>query len=617
MFEELKKDKSKQTLLFEEEIKAKENQIEHLKETKRKIQSPEQKPFIWDIDFSEIFGDKGGFDIVIGNPPYIRQEKIAPPNKLKAEVTLEDKREYKEKLLRSIQVHYPFIKKLDKKSDYYIYFYFHGLSLLNEKGTFCFITSNSWLDVGYGKDLQEFLLKYCHVKAIYDNEAKRSFEHADVNTIIALFGSPQILKGGNDWPALKEMTRFAMFKRPFEESVNTKNLFAIEKADSIHKAESYRVYPVKQEMLLEEGWEQPEDEEGVTESSDRVDKVLSAILGTKTPPSGKAIKKPSTLLKEKFIIGKYAGNKWGGKCLRAPDIFFTILEKGKGKLVRLGYIAEVRRGITTGCNEFFYLDEAAIKEWKIEKEFLKPIIKGPKECKYIHIKPEDLKFKIFMCHKDKKDLKGMNALNYIEWGETSKIDSEGKETGQFHERPSCKSRQRWWDLGKRRKPDYIFPCGIGDIYRVFRNEFVLADKRLYEIYSDKKELIGPLNSAVFFLFLEVNSRTGLGDGLLDLTVYEVEKALILDVSNIGKKHKEDLIEKVDGISSRIIKNIFVEYGINPARPIREQKPNPLSDRKALDDIVFDTLGLTETERNEVYWAVCELVKNRFEKARSM
>jgi multidrug efflux pump subunit AcrB len=60
-------------------------------------------------------------------------------------------------------------------------------------------------------------------------------------------------------------------------------------------------------------------------------------------------------LQEKFITGKYEGNKWGGKYLRAPDIFFTILEKGKGKLVRLGDIADVRRGFTTGCNEFFYL----------------------------------------------------------------------------------------------------------------------------------------------------------------------------------------------------------------------------------------------------------------------
>jgi len=56
------------------------------------------------------------------------------------------------------------------------------------------------------------------------------------------------------------MTRFVMFKKPFEEAVNTKNLFNIETADSIHKTESYRVYPVKQEALLEEGWEQPEEQ---------------------------------------------------------------------------------------------------------------------------------------------------------------------------------------------------------------------------------------------------------------------------------------------------------------------------------------------------------------------
>ena len=43
----------------------------------------------------------------------------------------------------------------------------------------------------------------------------------------------------------------------------------------------------------------------------------------------------------------------------------------------------------------------------------------------------------------------------------------------------------------------------------------------------------------------------------------------------------------------------------------------LPDRKALDDIIFDILGLTEDERREVYWAVCELVKSRLQKARSV
>jgi methylase of polypeptide subunit release factors len=583
-------------------------EIESLINLKNRLQTPEQKPFIWDIDFAEIFGDKGGFDIVIGNPPYIRQEKIAPPNTLRAEVTLEDKREYKDKLLRSIQVHYPFVKKIDKKSDYYIYFYFHGLSLLNEKGIFCFITSNSWLDVGYGKDLQEFLLKYCHVKAIYDNEAKRSFEHADVNTIIALFGPPQISKGGNDWPVLKEMTRFVMFKKPFGEAVNTKNLLNIEKADSIHKTESYRVYPVKQETLLEEGWEQREEEEEVTESADRTDKVLAAILGTKTPSSGKVTKKPASLLREKFMTGKYEGNKWGGKYLRAPDIFFTVLEKGKEKLVRLGDTAEVRRGITTGCNEFFYLDEAAINKWNIEKEFLKPVIKGPKECKTILIKPDDLKFKVFMCHKDKKDLRGTNALKYIEWGEASRKDSQGKEIGQFHKRPTCKGRMRWWECVDL-KGNMFWVKETNDRLGVFLSDnYMLCDCRLYFAGGDVK-LQNSVNSTVFGLISEILSRGGLGEGAKSLMVYEVNNLLTLDPALMKTNHL--LLKKRD------LKSIFEECGINSDRPIREQKPNPLPDRKALDDIVFDILDLTQEERDEVYWAVCELVKNRLEKARSV
>lgn len=55
---------------------------------------------------------------------------------------------------------------------------------------------------------------------------------------------------------------------------------------------------------------------------------------------------------------------------------------------------------------------------------------------------------------------------------------------------------------------------------------------------------------------------------------------------------------------------------DPKQPIRSQKPDPLLDRKALDGIIFDILGLTQAERDEVYLAVCELVKNRLEKAKS-
>lgn len=617
MFEDLKKEKPEQKILFEKEVKQKENEIEYLRDTKRRIQTPEQKPFVWDIDFAEIFGDKGGFDIVIGNPPYIRQEKIAPPNKLKAEVTLEDKREYKEKLLRSIQVHYPFIKKLDKKSDYYIYFYFHGLSLLNDKGTFCFITSNSWLDVGYGKDLQEFLLKYCHVKAIYDNEAKRSFEHADVNTIIALFGPPQISKGGNDWPALKEMTRFVMFKRPFEESVNRKNLLAIEKAEAVHKAVSYRVYPVKQEMLLEEGWEQPEGESsefGVQSSKAKnpppspfskggLNSPLSRGVRGVSPTLAKGGKGGFGLLQEKFITGKYEGNKWGGKYLRAPDIFIKIVKENAQKLKFLHELARYDYGIKTGKVKFFYLDKERIDTFGIEPQYVMPMVTSSRSIQGIEIEEPD---EVFYCHDSEKNLKGTGALKYIKWGEKNGMN----------EGPSVESNRPYWYSINGEFIDFLLLRFWDKRFftPIAKRKMLSADNFFYgKFYDDTDIGNAQLNTTFFFLQIELLGRTNQGEGVLNTYGPDFKWIKLVD----NKLFPKNFYDAFRNLCRRDVKDIFIECGFNKTRPIREQKPNPLPDRKALDDIVFDILGLTENERNEVYWAVCELVKNRLQKARSV
>ena len=66
------------------------------------------------------------------------------------------------------------------------------------------------------------------------------------------------------------------------------------------------------------------------------------------------------------------------------------------------------------------------------------------------------------------------------------------------------------------------------------------------------------------------------------------------------------------------KSIFTECGIDPESdvPIEEQEPHPLPDRRAIDDVVFDALGLDEEERKDVYRAVCRLVWDRISKAKS-
>ena len=548
-----------QTQRTKPDIVKKQQELVRVQEALLKLRSANQVlskqkvvPFVWDMAFIEIFeGDKKGFDIVIGNPPYVRQEKIHDPALSFEKITKENKSEYKNKLAQAVEAIWPYTFsynpakwELNKKSDYYIYFYFIGLSLLNEKGSFCFITSNSWLDVGYGSDLQRFLLTRGKVKLIIDNQVKRSFKSADVNTIIALLGFP-IDSGLKHKESLEHHVRFVMFKVPFEQGLSPVIWEEVEEVSEKKATEEYRVMVKPQSELLETGLD---------------------------PDSG-----------------VYAGDKWGGKYLRAPDIYWVIMEKCKDKLVRLGDIAEVRRGITTGANEFFYLDEEKIKQWGIEEEFLKPVIKSSRECKGIKIDKSKLSLYLFYCHEPKAKLKGTRALEYIKWGENQ----------YFSERPSCNSRRYWWNVGERNIAPIINPCSFSDISRTFLNDGVHCDKRLYEIYPKTEERILPLlyslNSTLTTLFLELGSRTGLGEGLIDLTVYELANCFVYLVDDI-----KEAIKQVEILSSRKIYPIDQELS-------RE-------DRIIFDQLIFSELGFNEEDIRKFYNSVLDMVQNRLKRA---
>lgn len=552
----------------------------------------EKDYFLWELDFLEVFAQNGGFDIVIGNPPYVRQELIAPPLENQNDYTEEEwrelKKQYKEKLIKSVQKLWNGGLKIDRKSDLYVYFYYLGLSLLKPNGIFCFINSNSWLDVGYGAGLQEFLLKRMHPLMIIDNLKKRSFKQADVNTVIVLIKRPEQVP---DDYSLK----FVAFKKPFEDVISAgviNRIYSIEKPT--FDDQDFRLYPKARKELLLEGVEVPEDDELALEH------------------------KPENL--------PYVGNKWGGKYLRAPEIYFKILEKGKDKLVRLGDIAEVRFGIKTGANEFFYLKpvdltvkqvveiseknpDALIRvrngagwEGEIEAQFLKPVIKSPKELKTIIVRVEDLNFLVFMCHRSKRELKGTKALEYITSGEKKK----------YHLRPTCRSRERWWDLGII---DYqiVFPSTHNPAWAVFKNEdCYYMDKVFYGIRTkDYINIWSCLNTSLALFQAEFYGYSLVGGGGSFITVEDLGKILI------NNHYTEEMIESCSKLARREYQPIFIELGFDPNKPIREQEPRPLPDRKALDDMVFDALGLTEEERKEVYWAVAELVKNRLEKAKNV
>jgi hypothetical protein len=290
---------------WQKQIETLTKELDQLSDARTALKTARDVPFVWDIAFVEIFeGEKEGFDIVIGNPPYVRNESIASPGKPKEEQSKAERTAYKQALARQVYEAFPVFfsynhakdkaaRPMDLSADLYVYFYFLGLSLLNEKASLCFITSNSWLDVAYGTDLQEFLLKNSHIKLIIDNQARRSFATADINTVITLFSPPIYKLNGS----LNSPARFVMFKVPFEHVISPVVFMEIEEATAAKTTPEYRVIPISQQELLKEGMLAPSEDS------------------------------PKTGLGDDWIkAGVYEMGKWGGKYLRAPDIYFEILD---------------------------------------------------------------------------------------------------------------------------------------------------------------------------------------------------------------------------------------------------------------------------------------------------
>ena len=586
--EEETKPVNTEALKWRKELVEKEDELGELKKVRKILADSARVPFVWDIGFVEIFSDvsRAGFDVVVGNPPYVRQENISDPRRLRNEVNSENKRQYKQKLAQII--HHAFsdfflykastqkaAHELDAKSDLYVYFYLHGLRLLNPTGSFCFITSNSWLDVGYGTVLQEFLLQYCKVKMIIDNAAKRSFATADVNTVIALLSPPAT----RDQAGQNAMTRFVLFTVDFEQVLSSDVFKQIEGTQTPTSTAMYRIYPISQRALLSDGSTvQKARQTGVQSKhgqTNTTQHILTQVLS-------------------------YTGNKWGGKYLRAPDIYWVLMEKGRGRLKRLSDIAEVRYGIKAGANEFFYLDDKKVAQWEIEREFLLPVIKSPTDCSSMLLRSNALRTSLFLCPKTEFELRGTVALEYIRWGE-----SQG-----FHRNASVSGRAKWWSLSFE-SANSIFVKEAHNTSAVFYNPSRYpVDCRLY--YADlPMTTLAYLNSVVGAMLFEIYNRAGLGGGARSMMVSDYAMVPALSAIAEEERDAERVFQQVYDLPAR---RLFLAEG----KQLSSLNTNLFDEPwRALDDFIFDILHLTQTERDAVYEAVVHLVEWRLTKAVSL
>jgi len=138
------------------------------------------RPFFpWQLYFAEVFKEKGGFDIVIGNPPYLESRSKAFSEYLK------DSYQHASHLRWGEESNF-----ITRGADLLIYFIEISIYLIEQKGIVSLITQNSWLDTIYGRKFQQFLIRNSYVNKVVDSDYRYfpSGEGPDINTVIIFIG---------------------------------------------------------------------------------------------------------------------------------------------------------------------------------------------------------------------------------------------------------------------------------------------------------------------------------------------------------------------------------------------------------------------------------------------
>jgi type I restriction-modification system DNA methylase subunit len=555
-------------------------------------------------------------DVIVGNPPYVRQEKI---NEYYG-------KSYKKFLQELAQKDTP-KAQLSGRSDIHCYFFTHGLTFLKDNGYMGLLTSSNWLDTTYGFRLQEFLLENFEIIAVLESNCEPWFTGARVTT------AATILRRQPD--ADKRAThnvKFVWLKKPlsdfltYAKSEEDRRLTfeelrrRIESLTADEETDAWRVRVVNQGELYRMGCLPFAISEG--EESDNEETEDDQIAGALVEPN-----QGSLYHSQPVKIGDYFGYKWG-IFLRAPEIFFKLLRRCGDRFVPLGQIADVPRGVTSGCDKFFFprdiTDEAVAAEIRerefkqrygirrsetdririvragdgsvhlIEAEYLEPEVHSLMEIDSVEIDPKNLARKILLVSEPKEKLKNTRVLEYIRWGER-----EG-----FHQGATVQGRvgagRFWYDLTTERRGALFWPKSQQYRHVIpLNSRHLICNCNLYNVYVrdslDTKLLCAVLNSTIVALSKHQFGRYMGREGNLKTEVVDVKMMLVPDPRGATPGIRRRLEAALDSMRNR---------KALPLVDVDSDEPGwtgelALPDRQELDDAVFELLGITDPKEREM------------------
>ena len=476
----------------------------------------------------------------------------------------------------------PFLEKakpiLSTYADLYVSLFWHAAAFLKDGGRMGIVTSNAWLDVGYGYALQRFLLDHFKIIAILESRCEPWFLQAAVNTVVTIVERCSDPSERDAHPA-----RFVRVKRALAELIPW----------DLH-LDALRRWIGLDGLVerIEAVWQASDEpaQPAVYEDDDfRVRTIRQGVLREEVETTRQTV-------------------KWG-PYLRAPHVYFDLLREVGDRLALLRDVAPPARGSLTGNNEFYHFDDERIAEWDIEPEFLFPLLKSPGESDRILIDEDMLRLRVFVCRLAKDELRAqgkVNAQRYIEWGERQ-VFTSGRQVGLTwpHGAEVRNRKPGWYALPeyRSRPAQLFFASAYGDRHlHKYSDKPLIADKRLYFLSPVKgipHELVAAImNTTVTAFLTELAGRVTMGDGVLELTVEDARDYLrVPDVRQFSQADRQAIVAAFEPLLARPIGSVFDE--------VRQ------SDHQVLDAAVLRAMSLNPDRwLPRLYEGLTALVRER-------
>ncbi|HUS67751.1 MAG TPA: class I SAM-dependent methyltransferase [Kofleriaceae bacterium] len=391
------------------------------------------------ISCGDLFDLDGAFDVVVGNPPYVRQERLGPARKAIARQRL---------LADWPDLPRSDLERLVGRADLAAAVVARSLRLCRPGGRVALVLSSALLDADYGAPLWRLVTRHAAILAIIDAPRERWFPDAAVNALILV------------------MERTS--------TITSTGTITIARLNVSTEEASRRV----------------------TSTAD-----LASVADLAHAPAGD----PSA---------------WAA-ALRAPRAWLDFA--AAAPLVPLAELADVRRGITSGANDVFYLPRARAAE--LEPEVTAPLLRSPRQAgaTRIAVDPAALDTVALVAPADLARFP--RARRYVERHAAVAV------------RPTLRHRDPWWTLSARPARLFLTKAYAARFVQRFSPAPVVADQRLYSLHPragvDDAALAAVLNATTTALALEALGRASLGEGALEWTVADAARLPVIDPRALG------------------------------------------------------------------------------------